>query len=261
MILDNTDIIVVSQHTIDFPIFREFLHRHKSRLSSAIYVFPENNLDDYEYTEFIKNDLDFCKFVNSEEIKREDGGITDWRDAATNRALEVSTADSVLFIEPDFIISDENLFKIPDNEDIVGYFDETLRIWPSFLYVKKYLIHKTHRNFSAGKHKHIFSLCGDYEHFEGNYEFKKYEEVDHFGKFVSDLIYHHGNFFYLNENGILFDHMRGTTHNWNLFLNNTFEHLFSLEKYKEFIRKNLNANVNMHLEYKKQAIKILEYND
>jgi hypothetical protein len=205
----STDIIIVAPSSIDYPVFRKFLKNVYMNFNKIHYVFTINkDLENkFNYKSFIKNYLCDSRFVY-DEVNMEVQG--DWRNVATNLALDKSESDNILFIEPDFKINQNVLYELPE-KDLIGFYEPITRIWPSFLYVKRSLINLTERNFSSGMFNKIYTLSK-----ESGLELRLNELIDHFGKFISDVLLLTKDYYFLNENNISFLHYAGITHNFNL---------------------------------------------
>lgn len=249
----DVDIIIVAPESVDYPNFRKFLHNVRYNFNEIIYVFTKGSTE-FNYSNFIKNDLSFVKFIHSENKHG------DWRDVATNEGIDNSNANKILFIEPDFKINENILLNMNLDNDVVTYYDNSLRIWPSFLMVKKELLKKTERNFSRGRFDQITKL--DNSNFKipmiKNKIIEKNFLVDHFGKFTSDLLNLTDDFYFLNESNIEFHHYAGITHNFSLCRNNTLENLFYPLIFLEYLNESLKCGVQLDDSYKNECVKHIE---
>ena len=250
----DVDIIIVAPESLDYPNFRKFLHNIRYDFNEIIYVFTKDS-SRFNYSNFIKTDLPFVKFIHSENKNNRD-----WRDVATNNGIDNSNANKILFIEPDFKINKNVLINMNLNNDVVSYYDSALRIWPSFLMVKKELLKKTDRNFSAGQFDQIVKLDG--VNFKGTMIKNKITEknvlVDHFGKFTSDLLNLTDDFCFLNESNIEFHHYAGITHNFSLCRNNTLQYLHNPLIFLDYLNESLKCGVQLDDSYKNECVKYIE---
>ena len=112
----DVDIIIVAPESLDYPNFRKFLHNVRCDFNEIIYVFTKDS-SRFNYSNFIKNDLPFIKFIHSENKNNRD-----WRDAATNEGIDNSNANKILFIEPDFKINENILLNMTHYRCFYFYF-------------------------------------------------------------------------------------------------------------------------------------------
>jgi len=256
--MKNTDIIIVAPESLDYPLFRKFLHDIKNDFNKIIYVFTKDS-SSFNYSSFIEKDLKFVNFIYSENKPN-----CDWRNTATNIGLDVSTGEKVLFLEPDFRIDVNTLVNLQSNNDVISYYDNAFRIWPSFLIVKSQLIKKTKRDFSAGWFEKITKL--DNKNFKIPMIKQKITQnnilVDHFGKFVSDLLELTDDFYFLNETNVDFYHYAGLTHNFNLCRTDNIKYLYNpsifLNYLKECLNCDINCDINCDDQFNNECIKYIE---
>lgn len=156
------DILVVQPLHLDFPLWRCNMVKYKDYFRSLTIVFS-NHYQEKDYSNFIRVQLPFAKFV---EYK---GDKADWRNGAVNAGLD-SMPDNgyVLFMEQDFFWKDEKFLKtVFSINEIFGMppinvitFSEDRRTHPAFAVVKREIVNKTRRDFSAvppqGDHFHNF---------------------------------------------------------------------------------------------------------
>jgi hypothetical protein len=251
--MNDVDIIIVAPESLDYPVFRDFLHKIRRKFNKIFYVFTESS-GKYNYSDFIKKDLLNIEFIHSHSQSNKD-----WRDIATNAAIDRSSSDRILFIEPDFKIQLEDLYKLPNKCDVVSYYDSSGRIWPSFLCVKRSILNKTDRNFSAGQFDDINKL--DITTNPLTIINKKNELVDHFGKFTSDLLSVTKDFYFLNDNNVDFYHYAGITHNFNLLRDLNLNYIHKPSEFLNYLKDNLNINIlkdTCYIEESNRYIDILE---
>ena len=175
----------------DYPVFRYNMKRFKDYFQDIFIGFTYHYQEE-DYSNFIRADLD-AKFI---DIKH--GQDQDWRDEGINQLLDLMPpTEHVLFIEQDFLIKDgtffDKLFK--EDHDFI-YYMEGSRIHPAFALVKRDLIERTSRDFSAVHPK------------------------DHFGKFFDELgLLTQGQ--NIEDLGVVFKedfyHMAGLTQNYQCF--------------------------------------------
>lgn len=227
----NADIVVVGPADIDYPLFRKFLHDVHYSFNKIYYVIStpveHNTRLLRNLKSFIEQDLWFAEILQVPDIDGKD----DWRDISTNLALNKSTSEYVLFIEPDFLITPPTLYSIPTH-DIIGYYETgaTERIWPSFLCVKRSIIDKTSK---------IFYPTINY---------------DHFDLFTEECLKCTNDVFYLNEHNIEFTHYSGVTQNLTLCGLEEYQSVplgTSDKSFITYLENSLNANVKIEKNWSK----------
>lgn len=149
-------VILTWDISTDCPVARWNLTRFKDYFNSIYIAFSDHHAG-HDLSNFIRNKLPFCKFIEPKR-KRDD-----WRDDAVNNAIDEvpDSVTHVLFLEQDFLIKDHTFFDRVLNDDKLNFlcYIEGKRIHPAFAVVKKELIDKTNRDFSAtppGDHFHQF---------------------------------------------------------------------------------------------------------
>ncbi len=150
------DLIVTWPSGMDYPTWRWFIsHYHKLFNNIIVVFYPKGSLD---FTRFLRSNFPEVKFLISDSI-----GQT-WREDAVNTALNYSTADWVWFTEQDFLFKDlycfERIFEAMKDHNVIGV-KQGNRFHPCSLFVKRKIIDKTSKDFSAPKqdmdHFSIFS--------------------------------------------------------------------------------------------------------
>jgi hypothetical protein len=216
----SIDVIVSWPNSMDYPLWREFIVRHKSLFNRIFIVFTETNTG-IDYTDFVKSALDypeFC-FIYPEPIKAGE----DWRDKAVNRALDESTANWVWFTEQDCLPISPSFWPIVAlgmaRFDALGY-KEGQRMHPSNLWVKREFINKTPRDFSI-----------------------KPNELDHFGKFYFSLRFsgakiHTFKYQGGTDNHDTFFHMNGLSHNLSLIQRGE-PPVYKEDQFSDYVRMSL----------------------
>ena len=178
---------------LDFPIFRYNMERFQKYFSSIWIALSNHYVVNQDLGNFERANLPFANFVEFERTR------PDWRDDAVNNLLEkVPNEKYVLFLEQDFLIRDDSFFEKVFKDDVgFAYYKEDQRIHPAFALVKRELVDKTSKDFSAtppGDHFYRFfqELPGgidiehlgvknreDYVHLAGlsqNYQNFKYDD-------------------------------------------------------------------------------------
>jgi hypothetical protein len=145
-----------------------------------------------DYSNFIRADLPFATFIDA---TIDEGG--DWRDCAVNQLLDImEPTEHVLFLEQDFLIKDKSFFRrlFKEDHDFL-YYLERERIHPAFAVVRRDLIEKTRRDFSATPDKDHFG-----HFFEEISALATGEDIDNWVKWKEDYY-----------------HMQGLTQNYKCF--------------------------------------------
>lgn len=158
------DLIECFPEHLDFPLHRKFLMENRHRFSKVIIVFTQMNAGTGDYRKFVRTQLmDYdITFLNNDYV-----GDKDWRDVAVNKALKSSDNEWVWFTEQDF--TPEQFFwssveyLLCFGGDFIGVMQDE-RMHPCCLFVKRSVIDKTSKDFSANPPSH-----------------------DHFGQFTKDL--------------------------------------------------------------------------
>lgn len=190
MELRKADILVTWPRNMDYPLFRLWLEKNKQFYNKVVVSWTgvaEDGID-----QDVESLLDFAIFVDGE---RNDQYADDWRNAATNSGLDMSTSEWVWFLEPDFFMDTDMPYCLADTmltNNCIGFY-EANRLHPACLLIKRDLIEKTSRNFSVDHSR----------------------QLDHFGIFTEELER-------LCEPTLLgslmvgYYHMQGLTHNYSL---------------------------------------------
>lgn len=154
------DIIVTWPLHLDFPLFRYNMVKYREYFRSLTIVLSNHHMD-RDYSNFIRVQLPFANFIDYK------GNDKDWRNGTVNAGLDVMPKDgNVLFLEQDFFWTDKFLDNVLKDWSDFIYFNEGNRVHPAFAIIKRELVDKTSRDFSAYPETH----------------------GDHFGKFFSELI-------------------------------------------------------------------------
>lgn len=182
------DIIVVHPKEARYFTFERMIKKlHRSLFGKLIVIWSEDFVTGRYYGAEVQASLPFAEFYNTPL------GDGDWRNRAINEALEHSTAKWVLFLEQDFLCTDLIVDIFPSNpKDVVGIYTETRPLHPAFLLVKRELIDKTDKDFSAYPEKGL----------------------DHFDLFTQQLTKLTDKIDVLNPKK--YYHLNGLTHNMRL---------------------------------------------
>lgn len=192
----SVDVIVCWPRNCDYPLFRWFLHEHRSYFRDVFVVFTET-YQGYDYRSFVQESMndkfeDNITFIQSPAVT----GDNDWRNVAVNAALEQSSGNWVWFIEQDLFITHKAFWpmmaKYMYNFDMVAY-KEGARVHPANLWVKKEWINKSSKNFGIEK-----------------------DTSDHFYKFYNSIRLQGAKIKYVPYPNANFYHMNGLSHNMSL---------------------------------------------
>lgn len=184
----GVDIIVSWPRNCDYPLWRWFIHEHRSYFKDVFIVFTETH-QGHDYRDYVKEVMnevyeDNITFLQSPQIK----GDEDWRNVAVNLALEHSTGNWVWFTEQDLFVTHQAFWpmigRYMTEFDMVGY-KEGSRVHPANLWVKKEWINKSNKNFGVEKDTH--------DHF-----YKFYNNLRLQGAKIKTIPYPNKNFYHMN---------------------------------------------------------------
>ena len=198
--MDSCDVIVCWPKHLDYPLWRDFIKKHGHFFGKVIIAFTETHQED-DYSTFVMNDLGEDGFVY---LFPETPSGEDWRNIATNMALDQSTSRWIWFTEQDFFILDPNFWvatraAIDQGYNAIGFKDGNTRMHPCNLWVERSWIEKTGRDFGIVPDK-----------------------LDHFARFWTQLRLNAAHIYdigYDMTKPSLFYHMNGLSHNLTLVKN------------------------------------------
>jgi len=275
MDLANTDIIVVNGIDSDFPLFRSFLHQIHSHVNNIYYVFSNGQIpgsynEECDLEEFIRNDMPFVTFINATYPVDGEGNYIefDWRDECVNQALNVSTAENVLFMEPDMDISADAVLwlrdnKAPDQYDVYTFYTvsapnepSSIRIWPSFMWVRRSLVEQTSKCFARKEFDPPITLTTlnitdeDFElivdrAFRNPPIQVSVNVCDHFDQFAGELLGLTDKFYFFNEvpSVIPYEHLEGGTQNFSLACMGMYDNMNYPSEWVEFFERAISSGV------------------
>jgi hypothetical protein len=184
----SVDIIVCWPKSCDYPLWRWFIHEHRTYFRDVFVVFTET-YQGHDYREFVRQSMnekfeDDITFIDAPIPKNDE----DWRNIAVNAALEKSTGNWVWFTEQDLFVTHKAFWpmmaKYMYNYDVVAY-KEGSRVHPANLWVKKEWINKSRKDFGVTK-----DIA---DHF-----YKFYNSLRLQGAKIKYVPYPNGNFFHMN---------------------------------------------------------------
>jgi len=268
MDFSKTDIIVVNTCDHDFPLFRKFLIDNYHRFNKVHYVFsyqPYNSYK-YDYSATVMSSMPFANFIWADHNEivtwRTDGLPSDFRDHATNKAIDQSKSESILFLEPDIILGNiDYLLNLPNDLDIVAHCEDfSFRLSPSFIWTRRQLIDKTRRWFISSGPQLIFDNIVRFKSgpdINVNGEFvpnpipikdrfvvsNGKDGADHFDQFSSELILQSINAHFINHRSFDFWHMGGIISCINHLRQNIYENIYDFSRLGPYLEKGLRCGV------------------
>jgi hypothetical protein len=265
----NTDIIVVNLVNHDFPLFRKFLINNHQHFNKIHYVVNGsghqfNNTESYNYLDVVKRSLPFADIVYAYHEDIDHSKPTDTRCYSTNLALDRSTSESVLFLEPDVIIGNmDYLLNLPDTFDYVAHCeDSTYRLSPSLIWAKRNLIDATSRQFLYG-HNFPFirklveppesstPIADRIRYFPGPIG------ADHFDFFTGELLGLSTNAHFINHRSFDFWHMGAVIQTMHLFRCGVYESngvpIYNYPMMINYLQRTLDCGVELDDRYIKEC--------
>lgn len=151
--MSKPDLMICWIKHADYPIFRETLRKHRDFFGKIVIYWSEHFRDIY-FDEFIQKDLESLgniEFLPNIEYKY---GQEDWRNVATNYMLKYTDSDWICSVEQDWFSSDwdkllEVTSKAMENNDFVGWQHPGGYIHPGYWFIKRELLERTNKDFSA----------------------------------------------------------------------------------------------------------------
>lgn len=227
-------VVIVWPRAFDYPLFRDFLARNRSLFGQVIISFTDNSVE-RDVRKFLKWAHPDFTFVSQIAVKS-------WYNEAVNSALEMVTGEWVLFLEQDFICTDEFLKLLLENAEKYDFVchAEGKRLHLACMITKMASINKTHRFFD---------------------QMPRYN-MDCFGLFFAEMEV-------LFENGATLDkifdtgytHLNGLTHNFYLALHGQIKNVVNPNAFETYLRVGKNTNVVKHQEWEALTDKILTHYD
>lgn len=144
----KTDLLITWPRHIDYPLFRLTLAKYRWYFEKIYIALVQSNLP-RDLSVFLIETLPWAQFVKPPAVR------SDWRDNAIYDLLIHSQAEMILFLEQDFLIKDGVLldFAVNCHQPFLG-FREGERIHPGFVLIKREIIEKTSKDFSANPPAH-----------------------------------------------------------------------------------------------------------
>jgi hypothetical protein len=209
----SLDLIISWPIGFDYPLWRKFVRKERSRFKRVIVVWTNNH-----------NGLDLHAQIE-EKMKKDDisfmqapqhSGDQDWRNVAVNHALGYSQSDWVWFTEQDFLPKEGFWEEVEERMlevDIVSAYDQ-LRMHPCCIFIKRSVLEKTSKDFSADPDA----------------------KWDHFGQLQLELMNWEPPLVAYKISDSHYYHMAGLTHNMWLHQNG---HLIGYhpEEFRSYLKK------------------------
>lgn len=203
------DVLIVNPNHIDFPMFRYQIRQLRHLFENVIVVFsnhqvPYPNL--YQsLMPLMQNDHILC-------LPAVATGGKDWRHVAVTRGLAHCNANSILFLEQDFIVKNGQMLPeiFDSRESVVGFHDDRAdrvgckilpktRLHPAFLLIRTAILQSTSQDFAAHGPR-----------------------SDHFGQIFHDLVAKGQKYNTLLDMGYHqpndWEHLQGLTQNYTLLM-------------------------------------------
>lgn len=159
------DLIVTWPRNTDYPLWRQFIRDNRTLFEKIIIVFHETN-QGYNFREFVTQAMtpDNITFVETDFLPSGD----DWRNWSVNNGLRESESEWIFFTEQDFFPKKgfwQDVQKGFEKGAEVIFAETGGRMHPCCIFIKKSLLNRTHKDFSA----------------------RPDEGYDHFGRLQKDL--------------------------------------------------------------------------
>lgn len=222
------DVIVSWPRNNDYPLWRDFIRKNRTKFNNIIIVFTETHQGD-DYRRFVRDAMfkDFVLCVNSPLPT----GDEDWRNIAVNFGLLQSLhAPWIWFTEQDFFPQEEFFNEMHDlgemEMDAIVTYDQD-RMHPCNILIKRETLNKTKKDFGiqAGV-------------------------LDHFGKLQKDI--ESLGIKIGQENEHTYHHYNGLSHNWTL-LSSGQEPNYKPQEFQDYLQKCLQVNIPIEEKWLKIA--------
>lgn|SRR3990167_105215 len=175
--MNYPDLLICWIKHADYPIFRATLKKYRNFFGKIIIYWSEHFRDIY-FDKFIQKNLESLgniQFLSNIEYKY---GIEDWRNIATNYMLKFTDSDWICSVEQDWFSENwESLFDLvqlaSNSADLIGWDaqagDGGIYIHPAFWFIKREMLEKTNKDFSARDNlDHFGWITRDVERLNGN---------------------------------------------------------------------------------------------
>jgi len=185
------DLITCWPRNCDYPLFRQFIRRNRDRFAKVTIVFTETN-QGYDYRTFVLNAFEGedVSIIQSPGIVNDE----DWRNIATNHALQYSQSELIWFTEEDFTPLPgfwEDLDEALKTYKVAAAYEGN-RMHPCCIFINNQTLNsKTTRDFGIQVGK-----------------------LDHFGFIQKQLQQNDIDIYRIPENS--YHHMAGLSSNWRL---------------------------------------------
>lgn len=226
--MNSVDIIVSWPRNCDYPLWREFIRKNRTRFNEVIVAFTETNRG-ADYRPFIREAMfpDHVQFVDAPFPRPGQ----DWRNIAVNHALLHSyNSEWVWFTEQDFYPLDgffENVEELEEKGcDVIAVYQDK-RLHPCSIFMNRKTLQLLNKDFGIVPDK-----------------------LDHFGMIQEQL----------EQMGVVIGsvkpqtywHLNGLSQNWSL-LEAKDEPNYQVQDFKYWLGYSLGADVPLHEGWKKLA--------
>lgn len=206
---------------LDFPLWRQQIHNNRNKFDQVIIVFTNHNVGG-DYRSFVREamKMDSIKFMDNRAV----GGEEDWRDIATNLAINKSSGEWILFTEEDFFWKDgfwDLIYKNSRNYECI-HVSVQGRMHPCGILIKRSLLKKTCRDFSPIR-----------------------DVSDHFSRIQNDL----EKFNKLEVPQELWYHLGGLSQNMHLMMNGQKVEYYP-DEFIQYAKDCLSVTVPMHKDFR-----------
>lgn len=143
------DLIVCNPTHLYFPLFTKMIKENRKQFDKVIMVMTDMAVRDPNYRLYIREAMANEGVIFLDCPRAESG--QDWRNEAIKMALYVSQSPWVYFTEQDFIPVPEFWREVTDlmqRTEVFGRYQEG-RLHPCCLFIKRGLLDKTSKDFSA----------------------------------------------------------------------------------------------------------------
>jgi len=235
------DLIVSQPRSVDYPIWRFTIQKCRRDFDQVLVVVHEDHRD-LDNREWIRTHFPEGELLEADPTLPGQ----DWRNNCIQPALRKSRSEWVLFMEQDFLPEDDLFFKRvfakTEDKDVIGFADGNhwsinVRLHPAFLLLRRELIEKTDKNFSA-----VWPW-------------------DHFGLFCNELLELSPRFMSLQDLGeTKWKHLQGLTSNFCLIASGHPPN-FKPHEIADYAQRSLACNTPIHPEFEKILTKAITYGE
>lgn len=143
------DLIVAYPRHLIFPLWNKYIRENRDRLAKVVIVMTDMSVPT-DYTDYLKKYFygRDVTIVANDPVTASD----DWRNIAVNKGLRLSDSQWILFTEQDFLPDDNGFWGMVncsmETHDLIDV-EQDHRMHPCFILIKRSLLDKTSKDFSA----------------------------------------------------------------------------------------------------------------